>query len=89
MKTLSVKRSFTIKEDLDRALEGFDNKSEVVNAALSIYFERAGFLESAEDAFWKKKIEAGFLDIQNGRVKTLNPNNEKITKESLSKALWQ
>ncbi len=88
MKTLTVKRSFTIKEDLDQALEGFDNKSEVVNAALSIYFERAGYLESAEDAFWKEKIEAGLLDVRNGRTKAINPNGGKVTRKELSKTLW-
>lgn len=88
MKTLSVKRSFTIKEDINRALEGFDNKSEVVNAALSIYFERAGFLESAEDAFWKEKIELGLLGIRNGRTKAINPDGEKVTRKELSETLW-
>lgn len=89
MKTLTVKRSFTIKEDVDRALEGFDNKSEVVNAALTLYFERAGYLESAEDAFWKEKIEAGLLDVRSGRTKTINPDGGKITRKDLSKTLWQ
>lgn len=88
MKTLSVKRSFTIKGDIDRTLEEFDNKSEVVNTALSIYFERAGFLESAERAFWKKKIEAGLLDVRNGRVKAINPSGKKITRKELSETLW-
>jgi Arc/MetJ-type ribon-helix-helix transcriptional regulator len=88
MKTLSVKRSFTIKEDIDQTLKRFANKSEVVNAALSIYFERAEFLESAENDFWKEKIESGLLDIKNHRVKTLNPNGEQVTRKELSKALW-
>lgn len=88
MKTISVKRSFTIKEDIDQTLEQFDNKSAVVNEALSIYFERARYLESAEDAFWKEKIGAGLLDVRNGRTKSINPSGEKITRTELAKTLW-
>lgn len=88
MKTLSVKRSFTIKKDLDETLEGFDNKSEVVNAALSIYFERAGFLETAENEFWKEKIEAGLRDVKHGRVKVLNADGGEVSREDLTKTLW-
>lgn len=88
MKTLSIKRSFTIKEDIDSKLQGFDNKSEIVNAALSIYFERASYLESAEDAFWQEKAERGLLDVREGRVKSLNPGGGKISREELSKTLW-
>ncbi|MDD2745703.1 MAG: hypothetical protein PHU93_04150, partial [Candidatus Gracilibacteria bacterium] len=58
------------------------------NAALSIYFERAGYLESAEEAFWKEKVESGLLDVRNGYVKTLNSNGERITRKELSNTLW-
>ena len=88
MKTLSVKRSFTIKEDLDKTLERFDNKSEVVNAALMIYFERADYLKSAEDTFWEEKIRAGLLDVQNGRTTIINPTGGKITRKELGEVLW-
>lgn len=88
MRTLSIKRSFTIKEDIDSKLQGFDNKSEIVNAALSIYFERANYLEAAEDAFWHEKAERGMLDVREGRIQTLNPRGGKITREELSKTLW-
>ena len=52
-----VKQSFTIESDLFEKLSGYSNKSQVVNRALAIYFEKAAYLEKAEEDFWKKKVE--------------------------------
>ncbi len=52
-----VKQSFTIEATLLKELSGFKNKSQVVNTALGLYFERAKYVEIAEEQFWTEKIQ--------------------------------
>jgi hypothetical protein len=40
------------------------------------------------DLVTKDKIESGLLDVRNGRIKAINPDGGKVTREQLSKALW-
>ncbi|MDD2916677.1 MAG: hypothetical protein PHH70_02440 [Candidatus Gracilibacteria bacterium] len=88
MKTLAIKRSFTIQPDLSERLGAFPNQSKVVNEALSVYFERTEYLEKAEENFWGEKIRAGLADVASGRVTALHAKGGEITKETLAKTLW-
>ena len=88
LKERSVKWSFTIKPDLFKKLEWIQNKSRIINEALSVYFERKDYLQKAEEDFWNEKIRIGLQDIENWDTIAINPNGEKITKELLRKTLW-
>jgi predicted transcriptional regulator len=88
IKERSVKSSFTIKPDLFKRLEWTQNKSRIINEALSLYFEKNDYLEKAEEEFWNEKIRAWLRDVENWDTTPINPNGEKITKEMLNKALW-
>lgn len=52
-----VKQSFTIESELLEKLSGYGNKSQVVNQALAIYFEKTEYLQKAEEDFWREKVE--------------------------------
>jgi hypothetical protein len=56
LKNNRIKSSFTIKHDIFKRLEGYKNKSKIINDALSIYFEKNDYLEKAEQEYWDQKI---------------------------------
>ena len=87
LKERSVKWSFTIKPELFKRLEWTQNKSRIINEALSIYFEKSDYLEKAEEEFWNEKIRAWLRDVESWDTIAINPNGEKITDELLKKAL--
>jgi hypothetical protein len=87
-KERSVKSSFTIKADLFKRLEWNQNKSKIVNEALSIYFEKKDYLNKAEEKYWNQKIKEWLFDVENGNTTKINPNGEEINTELLNKTLW-
>jgi len=56
-KSSVIKRSVTIRADLDQAISGYENKSSIINEALELFLARKRFLEQAEQEFWKEKIQ--------------------------------
>ena len=86
-KTSSVKRSVTIRKDLDRSLWAYPNRSNIINKALELFFAKKAYLEKAEDAFWKEQIVQGLEDIKIGNVFTMNPDGKKMGREAIAKSL--
>lgn len=84
----SVKSSFTIKPEIYKKLKLTQNKSKLVNDALSLYFERNDYLKNAEEIYWNKKLEKWLNDIKIWNTTKINPNWEIITDDILNKTLW-
>lgn len=84
----TIKRSFTINAQFDKALGQYKNKSRVVNDALSIYFEKQVYLQKAENEFWQKKIQEWLDDVRLGKTLSINKDHEVITNEMLEETLW-
>lgn len=85
----SVKSSFTIRPEIFKKLKLTQNKSKLVNDALSLYFERNDYLKNAEEIYWNKKLEKWLNDIKIWNTKKINPNWEIITDDILNKTLWE
>lgn len=63
-KTSVIKRSVTIRQDLDKKLETYPNRSGIINSALELFFQKNTYLERAEKEFWRKNIEQGLKDVR-------------------------
>lgn len=87
VKTPVIKRSVTIRQDLDRKLETYPNRSGIINSALELFFQKNAYLERAEEDFWKEKIEEGLKDVREGRVTVMNPGGAKMTREQIAHSL--
>lgn len=63
-KTSVIKRSVTIRQDLDKKLETYPNRSGIINTALELFFQKNIYLERAEEEFWREHIEQGLNDVR-------------------------
>lgn len=86
-KTPVIKRSVTIRKDLDKKLEIYSNRSGIINSALELFFQKNSYLERAEEEFWRDSIEQGLKDIQEGNVTVLNSGGKKMTREQIAHSL--
>ena len=87
IKTPVIKRSVTIRKDLDKKLEIYPNRSGIINSALELFFQKNTYLERAEEEFWREHIEQGMKDVQEGRVTVLNPGGGKMTRDQIAHSL--
>lgn len=84
----NVKSSFTIKPELFKRLQNFDNKSRIINEALAIYFEKSDYVAKKEEEYWNQKIQEGLFDVKEWNTKKINKNGEDIDSNMLNDTLW-
>ena len=89
MTTTTVhKTSISIKKDLRKKLKNIRNRSDIINKALNLYFDREALIEKTQKDFLYNSIKDWLEDIKKWDVIALNPNNEKINDELLERVLW-
>ncbi len=86
-RTPVIKRSVTIRQDLDRKLWSYPNRSGIINSALELFFQKNIYLERAEEEFWRENIEQGLKDVREWRVTIMNPGGGSMTREQIAQSL--
>ncbi len=82
----TVKTSVSLKTSLWDRLKKCDNKSQIINTALEMFFDREKFLKKADQEYWKQ-VEAS-LRSGDGEYISLNPGGRKLTQKDLDEKLW-
>ncbi len=89
MPTTTVhKTSVSIKKNLRDKLSWTKNRSDIINKALNLYFDRENLLQKTKENFLYNSIEKWLNDIKHWEIIALNPHNEQINDKLLEETLW-
>ena len=85
-KMTTIKTSISLNQNIWTHLKTYQNRSSVINKALELFFSREERIKKADEDYWNN-IEKS-LRTGDGAYASLNPKQETITKETLTKKLW-
>lgn len=82
----TTKTSVSIKNPLWQKLKQVSNRSQIINEALTLYFNREDYLNQAKQDYWQNV----YFHLQNntGEYTAINPKQETVDEDLLEQKLW-